>query len=49
MCLLNGSIGGNLNAETRFDIEEVVNEEGDVIEYKRPIKYIIKEMVHHYA
>ena len=49
MCLLNGSIGGNLNAETRFDIEEIVNEEGDVIEYKRPIKYIIKEMVHHYA
>lgn len=49
MCLLNGDIGGNFNAETQFDTERVQQEDGTWVDEKRSIAYIIKEMVHHYA
>ena len=50
MCLLNGDIGGEFNAETDLGQEEVWdNELEKFVKYKRPIDYIIREMVHHYA
>lgn len=49
MCLLNGDIGGNFNAETQLDIERIQQEDGSFLDEKRPISYIIREMVHHYA
>lgn len=48
MCLLNGDIGGQFNAETDLGSEDRVD--GDkTTNYKIPIKTIIREMIHHYA
>ena len=49
MCLLNGDVGGSFNAETVLDSERVEQEDGSWVDEKRPIFYIIREMVHHYA
>jgi len=49
MCLLNGDIGGIFNAETQLDLERIYDNDGNYIEQKRPVSYIIKELVHHYA
>lgn len=49
MCLLNGDIGGLFNAETRLDVERIETENGEWIDEKRSISYIIKEMIHYYA
>lgn len=50
MCLLNGDISGQFNAETDLGTEEVWNFETKSFDkIKRPINYIIREMVHHYA
>lgn len=49
MCLLNGDVGGNFNAETNLGIENHVDINGNVTEYKIPIKTIVREMIHHYA
>ena len=50
MCLLNGDIGGEFNAETDLGTEEVWNFETKQFDkVKRSIYYIIREMVHHYA
>ena len=49
MCLLNGDVGGNFNAETQLDIERVQLEDGTWVDEKKPIAYIIREMIHHYA
>lgn len=49
MCLLNGDISGNFNAETSLGVEEVENEDGSYTTIKRSIPYIIRQMIHHYA
>ena len=50
MCLLNGDISGEFNAETDLGVEEVWNfETKEFDKIKRSIYYIIREMVHHYA
>jgi len=49
MCLLNGDIGGHFNAETNLSVENHVQDNGEIIEYKPPIKYIIREMMHHWG
>ena len=49
MCLLNGDVSGNFNAETDLGQEEVEQEDGKFVKEKRSISYIIREMVHHYA
>ena len=49
MCLLNGDIGGHFNAETNLSVENHVQDNGEIIEYKPTIKYIIREMMHHWG
>lgn len=49
MCLLNGDISGHFNAETNLKVENIVDNDGNITEVVRPIKYIIREMIHHYA
>lgn len=49
MCLLNGDISGNFNAETILGSEEVEQEDGTHSREKRSIPYIIREMIHRYA
>ena len=49
MCLLNGDIGGVFNAETQLDIERIQDAKGNYVDEKRPISYIIRELIHHYA
>jgi hypothetical protein len=49
MCLLNGDISGHFNAETNLKVENIVDSDGNITEIIRPIKYIIREMIHHYA
>ena len=49
MCLLNGDIGGNFNAETDLGQEDIQQEDGSYRRVQRSIPYIIREMVHHYA
>ena len=49
MCLLNGDVGGEFNAETQLDAEYVEQEDGTWVNEKKPIAYIIREMIHHYA
>ena len=49
MCLLNGDVGGTFNAETYIDTERIQQEDGTWVDEKRPVAYIIREMVHHYA
>jgi hypothetical protein len=50
MCLLNGDVGGVFNAETDIGQERIWDEEsGKYILEKRPLAYVIREMVHHYA
>ena len=49
MCLLNGDIGGSFNAETQIDSERVQQEDGTWVDEKKPIAYILRELVHTYA
>lgn len=49
MCLLNGEVGGNIEASTDFGTISTVNEVGYSEIEKIPIKDIIRNMVHHYA
>ena len=49
MCLLNGDISGNFNAETDLGKEEIEQEDGSYKKEYRSISYIIREMVHYYA
>ncbi len=49
MCLLNGDVSGTFNAETYIDVERIQQEDGSWTDEKRPVSYIIREMVHHYA
>ena len=49
MCLLNGDISGTFNAETQLDAERTQQEDGGFIDIKKPISYIIREMIHHYG
>lgn len=49
MCLLNGDVSGNFNAETQLDSERHFLDDGGYEDEKKPLSYIIREMVHHYA
>ena len=49
MCLLNGDVGGKFNAETQIDSERVEQEDGTWEDEKKPIAYILRELVHTYA
>ena len=49
MCLLNGDISGNFNAETDLGKESVEQEDGTFVNEERSIPYIIREMIHYYA
>lgn len=49
MCLLNGELGGMIPAATDFSYEEVIEEDGSITKDYKTIKYIIREMVHHYG
>jgi hypothetical protein len=50
MCLLNGTVGGNLNAlNYRFDIIEEEDANGNIIQKKLSLKNIITEAVHKFG
>ena len=50
MCLLNGDIGGVFNAETDIGCEEYWDHDAQkMVKEIRPLNYIIREMIHHYA
>ena len=49
MCLLNGELGGTINASTVFDSYDQIDKNGSIRTIKNPLKQIIKEMVHHYG
>lgn len=50
MCLLNGDLGGNLNASIDFGTEEYYDKENNTTTYtKVPIRTIMRESLHTYA
>jgi len=49
MCLLNGDIGGHINAETNFGEVDIKNADGSTTTESIPIKEILNEMLHHYG
>ena len=49
MCLLNGEVGGTINATTDFGQYEQTDEDGNVTIKKYPIKDIIRDSVHQYG
>lgn len=49
MCLLNGDIGGNFPNPIDFAVERVYTDDGEYQDIKKPISYIIREMIHHYG
>ena len=49
MCLLDGSVDGQLPASVDFGVEEFKDNNGIITYNQIPIKKIIKEMVHTYA
>lgn len=49
MCLLNGDIGGHINAETNFGEVDIKNADGSTTTESIPIKDILNEMLHHYG
>lgn len=46
MCLLNGTIGGNIPMKVNFGYEKVYAEDGSYEEIQRSIHYIVREMIH---
>ena len=49
MCLLNGDIGGNFPNPIDFAVERIYTDDGNYQDIKKPISYIIREMIHHYG
>lgn len=50
MCLLNGDLGGNLNASIDFGTEEFYDKENNTTTYSKvPIRTIVRESLHTYA
>lgn len=50
MCMLNGDLGGSLNASIDFGVEEYWDKNANIIYYNKvPIKTIIKNAVHVYG
>ncbi len=49
MCLLNGEVGGTINATTDFGTYDYTDENGVLTNQKYPIKQIIWDSVHAYA
>lgn len=46
MCLLNGTLGGNIPMKVNFGIEQYVDENGYEHKEQRSIHYLIREMIH---
>lgn len=46
MCLLNGTIGGNIPMKVNFGIEKYIDENGYEHKEQRSIHYMIREMIH---
>lgn len=49
MCLLSGAVGGKIPAATDFATETIILADGTEQTNHIPIKYIIREMIHHYG
>lgn len=49
MCLLNGTIGGNIPMKVNFGIEKYVDENGYEHSEQRSIHYLIREMIHSFG
>jgi len=50
MSLLNGDIGGVFNADTDIGTEKYWDDNiNRYVKEKKPLQYIIQEMIHHYA
>ena len=49
MCLLNGTIGGNIPMKVNFGIEKYTDEEGYEHSEQRSIHYMIREMIHSFG
>lgn len=49
MCLLNGTIGGNIPMKVNFGIEKYIDEEGYEHSEQRSIHYMIREMIHSFG
>lgn len=49
MCLLNGTIGGNIPAETNFGFIWEEDEEGYRHKIQKSIHYIVRELIHSYG
>ena len=49
MCLLNGTIGGNIPMKVNFGIEKYIDEDGYEHKEQRSIHYMIREMIHSFG
>lgn len=49
MCLLNGTLGGNIPMKVNFGIEKTIDKEGYEHKEQRSINYMIKEMIHSFG
>jgi hypothetical protein len=50
MCMLNGEVGGSINALSQdFGTIDEIDEDGIITNTKLPLHYIIREAVHEYA
>jgi hypothetical protein len=49
MCLLNGTLGGNIPMKVNFGIEKYIDETGYEHSEQRSIHYLIREMIHSFG
>lgn len=49
MCLLNGTIGGNIPMKVNFGIEKYTDEDGYEHSEQKSIHYLIREMIHSFG
>lgn len=49
MCLLNGTLGGNIPMKVNFGIEKYIDENGYEHNEQRSIHYLIREMIHSFG
>lgn len=49
MCLLNGTLGGNIPMKVNFGIEKYIDKDGNEQKEQRSVHYMIKEMIHSFG
>jgi hypothetical protein len=49
MCLLNGTIGGNIPMKVNFGIEKYIDKDGYEHSEQKSIHYLIREMIHSFG